>query len=363
MALSLELEKQIAAAQAAAEEFQEVIRKQKENLADTTLVAYAATIDALPRNSMKVRRILQGHASKVYSVSWSHDSEKLLSASQDGKLIVWDPLTTDKLYGINLKSNWVMTCAYSPTSRFVASGGLDNICTIYDMDKVAESLAASSEGIPDIRPKRELFGHIGFISSCTFLNDNEIITTSGDTTALLWDIEAAKPTLSFKGHTGDVTSLGLVANRWEPGSATTFITGSCDGTARMWDLRNGQCVRIYVGHDNDINALDVFPDGNAICTGSEDCTARLYDLRADREMNRFQEKSHKSAVTSVYFSRSGRGIFASYDDSTMELWDALKAEKCGIYAAGDDRVSCLRVSPNGNALATAGWDCEVRIWA
>jgi guanine nucleotide-binding protein G(I)/G(S)/G(T) subunit beta-1 len=55
----------------------------------------------------------------------------LVSASQDGKLIVWDSYSTNKVHAIPLRSSWVMTCAYAPSGSFVACGGLDNICSIY----------------------------------------------------------------------------------------------------------------------------------------------------------------------------------------------------------------------------------------
>jgi len=57
---------------------------------------------------------------------------QLVSASQDGKLIVWDAYTTNKVHAIPLRSSWVMTCAYSPTGNFVACGELSclsqNVC-------------------------------------------------------------------------------------------------------------------------------------------------------------------------------------------------------------------------------------------
>ena len=58
------------------------------------------------------------------------DSRNLVSASQDGKLIVWDGYTTNKVHAIPLRSSWVMTCAYAPSGNYVACGGLDNICSV-----------------------------------------------------------------------------------------------------------------------------------------------------------------------------------------------------------------------------------------
>ena len=158
-----------------------------------------------------------------------HSRRLLVSASQDGKLIIWDSYTTNKVgaapaadgtglwrragshpgttphsqvHAIPLRSSWVMTCAYAPSGNFVACGGLDNICSIYSLK--------TREG--NVRVSRELPGHTGewawlsralwrgqglrrpltapahqllpsgYLSCCRFLDDNQIITSSGDTT-------------------------------------------------------------------------------------------------------------------------------------------------------------------------------------
>ena len=43
--------------------------------------------------------------------------------------------TGNKLNVVNMASQWVMTCAYGPSSTgVVACGGLDNVCSIYGLD-------------------------------------------------------------------------------------------------------------------------------------------------------------------------------------------------------------------------------------
>ena len=76
------------------------------------------------------------------------------------------------MHAIPLRSSWVMTCAYAPSGNFVACGGLDNICSIYSLK--------TREG--NVRVSRELSGHNGYLSCCRFLDDNQIVTSSGDMT-------------------------------------------------------------------------------------------------------------------------------------------------------------------------------------
>ena len=56
----------------------------------------------------------EGHFSKVFGVQWSEGGDKLVSAAQDGFMIVWNPLTGNKNITIPLKSTWIMMCAIEP---------------------------------------------------------------------------------------------------------------------------------------------------------------------------------------------------------------------------------------------------------
>merc|ERR1719313_2055108 len=89
------------------------------------------------RLQIKNRKVLKGHFAKIYAMHWADSGacmRNLVSASQDGKLIVWNAFTTNKIHAIPLRSSWVMTCAFAPGGSKVACGGLDNICSIYDLN-------------------------------------------------------------------------------------------------------------------------------------------------------------------------------------------------------------------------------------
>lgn len=228
--------------------------------------------EPLPRIGMKSRKVLKGHLAKIYAMHWSTDRRHLVSASQDGKLIIWDAYTTNKVHAIPLRSSWVMTCAYAPSGNYVACGGLDNICSVYNL--------SSREG--PTRVARELSGHSGYLSCCRFINDRRILTSSGDMTCMLWDVETGSKVTEFADHLGDVMSISI-----NPTNQNVFVSGACDAFAKLWDIRTGKTVQTFAGHESDINAVQFFPDGQAFGTGSDDATCRLFDIRADRELNTY----------------------------------------------------------------------------
>ena len=77
------------------------------------------------------RNTCTGHFGKIYALHWGPDSQAIVTASQDGKLIIWSSQSGNKQLAITLNSAWVMTCAFSPTYEFIASGGLDNTVSIF----------------------------------------------------------------------------------------------------------------------------------------------------------------------------------------------------------------------------------------
>ncbi|KAH9426336.1 Guanine nucleotide-binding protein [Dermatophagoides pteronyssinus] len=317
--------------------------------ADTNLKQQTAnTIQPIGRLQLKTRKTLRGHLAKIYGLHWSTDSRHLVSASQDGKLIVWDGYTGNKVHAIPLKSSWVMCCAYSPSGSFVACGGLDNLCTIYNLN------ATTNDGRFVI--VRELIGHDGYLSSCRFLNDNQILTTSGDMTCALWDIETGQQLTVFEGHQGDVMSLSLSPDQ------RTFVSGSCDRSARLWDLRDGLCHQTFHGHENDINSVIFFPNSQLIATGSDDSSGRLFDLRSDQQLACYQHSDINCGLTSVSFSKSGRLLFGGYDDFNCYVWDVLREQRITVLSGHDNRIACLGVTDDGVALATGSWDTSLKIW-
>jgi len=303
--------------------------------------------------SLKQRRILKGHFGKIYACHWAQDSRHLVSASQDGKLIIWNGFTTNKVHAIPLRSSWVMTCAYSPTGSMVACGGLDNLCSVYKLPNGKDPVTSAQ------KTYAELAQHEGYLSCCRFIGDGEIITSSGDSTCILWDVELKTPKAIFNDHTGDVMSVSIHDKAGE------FVSGSCDSTAKLWDHRKKKsCVGTFYGHESDINSVAHVSDyGDVFATGSDDSSCRLFSLKGMRQINRYSDDKILCGITSVAFSKSGQVLFAGYDDYNCYAWDTCRGELVDQLMGHENRVSSLGVSPDGKALCTGSWDTLLKIWA
>ena len=89
-----------------AEELKAAIWDARNKAADASMGDVTERVEPLGRLAFRPRRTLRGHLAKIYAMHWAADSRNLVSASQDGKLLVWDSYTTNKIHAIPLRYIW-----------------------------------------------------------------------------------------------------------------------------------------------------------------------------------------------------------------------------------------------------------------
>lgn len=141
---------------------------------------------------------------QVYSLDWTPERNRIVSVALDGRLIVWNALTSQKTHAIKLNCPWMRACAFAPNGQSVACGGLDSACSIFNLTSQVDK-----DG--NIPIARVLTGHKGYVFSCQYVPDQEtrLITGSGDHTCVLWDVTTGQRISVFggelpSGHTADV---------------------------------------------------------------------------------------------------------------------------------------------------------------
>lgn len=246
------------------------------------------------------------------------------------------------------------TCAFEREhGRIVACGGLDNVCSLYSVPAAGTASTA--------RPLMELRHHDGYLSCCRFIDSTSLITSSGDSTCVLWDLTTPEVKQTFVDHAADVSSISI-----SPENRNVFISGSCDLTAKVWDIRVGRCVQTFAGHDSDINAVQFMPNSACFGTASDDATCKLFDLRSYARLNEFTDAGTSGGIFAVEFSRSGSLIFGGSDNHRVAAWETLEEEPTIPQQELDHhsaRVSCLAINPRGQAVISGSWDTTLNVRA
>lgn len=376
----------------------------KQRLKDKDLKECSTKINNIPSHSInpKLYNTLEGHQNKISRIQWNKEGNHILSASQDGFMILWDSVTGYKKRIIELENQWVLTCALSPDNSTVASAGLDNNLTIYPLNN---SINPYSENRPQYSNMFEskvqsiLKGHRAYISDCKFINDDQVITGSGDMKNIMWDLRKEGKVREFIEHSGDILCLDAFPAT-DRLNSNLFISGGCDGYCKVWDLRMKSSAQSLFISNYDINSVKIFPQGQSIITGLDNGVIKLFDLRSDCEISsysilnqykRFQGGSHTSLqllktaslnldqsrrssmtsvnsfdsinILSIEFSKSGRLIYSCYSDFGCLIWDTLKSEIIGSIGGHMNKINQVSVAPDGIGICTASWDSTIKVWA
>jgi len=330
------------------------------------LAGFASAEPLLPiRTNVKCRRTLKGHFGKITALDWTKDGTTVVSASQDGNLLIWDALTTSKKNTIRLKSSYVMSVTMEAEGRFVAAGGLDNACSIYSVPATGEPA----------KLKAELVSHEGYLASCKFFHSpSKMLTASADATSLLWDVNKGQIIDTFAEHKANLTEVQLV-------DQNTFLSSSTDTTIKLWDVRTSAksgSLQTLTGHAGDVNGITVLPGtgGSTLASCSEDGTVRVWDLRAYGEIASFGKLAEANdrdpfsdgdaGFTSISASASGRLVFCGHSEGSVVCYDVLGSTKDPCFVlnnAHEEHVSCVGVAPTGDALCTGSWDFNLKIFA
>lgn len=91
-----------------------------------------------------------------------------------------------------------------------ACSGMEKQCSIY---KVEDRVWTEDKAARISIPNKIVAQHSKYISHCAFFgSDQQLLTSSGDSTCALWDLEVKDAVKTFQGHKMEV--LGYVVMKW-----------------------------------------------------------------------------------------------------------------------------------------------------
>ncbi|MEP6517323.1 LpqB family beta-propeller domain-containing protein [Microcoleus vaginatus] len=301
--------------------------------------------------NFRERRRLQSQASTLAFVSFSPDSQTLVTATDDNYIKLWQNNGTLQAT-LTGHTNKIRMAIFNPNGQIIVSASDDQTVKIWQKNgKLIHNLK----------------GHKGKVTSVCLSPDGKIIVSaSADGTVKLWKIYGEE-LLSLKLQRGWITSASFSPDGQILAAAAT------DGTVKLWSLRKVteklqkqqsieastdiKWLRSLQMESDKIMSVTFSPDGAMLATASAGGTARIWS----KDGTPLSILKHTSGLTNISFSPDSQMLLSASTDKMVRLWNidgtllkTLKGNKDAVWSAS--------FSPDGKAIASASADGTVILW-
>ncbi|CAG2212066.1 REC14 [Mytilus edulis] len=181
----------------------------------------------------------------AWTLAFSPDSKFLATGSHSGKINIFGVDSGRKEMTMDTRGKFTLSIAYSPNGQYIACGSIDGIVNVFDVNK----------GVP-----------------INTLEDSQLLLTgSDDNTIKVYEIQHAIMAGALSGHGSWVLSVDFCKDD------THFVSSSSDKTVKIWDAGSRQCVHTFYDHADQVWSAKYSDDGSKIVSVSDDKSIQVYE--------------------------------------------------------------------------------------
>jgi eukaryotic-like serine/threonine-protein kinase len=280
------------------------------------------------------------------------------------------------------------TVAWEPCGKRLASGTVDGVIQIWDLEREQPVLILRGPPAPD--------AWWGIRSFAWSPDGGRLATGSADMTLRVWETGSGRQLLVVRGHESrvgpvayspDGTQLacwdfsdtikirdastgrrvaevpgaaGVCSGAWSP-DGNLLASGDNHGIVTISDIKRQATILTIPGHVDMIYDLAWSPDGTRVASASADFTAKIWDVASGKLM--LGPLRHSHGILSVAWEPGGRRLATGSFDHSVKVWNAATGLEDLALRGHVTSVTSLAWCPDRSRLASGGDDGSVRIWS
>lgn len=284
----------------------------------------------------------EGHDGAATAVAYSPTGKFIVSGGADKALRTWDVASGKPGLVLGPLNAQVNSIVVLPGGQFVASGGGNhNDLVIWDLDRGG--------------PVHQLSGYGHGTAAITTNRNGEVLGAAcADGQIHFWNTASAV-------KLGDIdTQVNSLTISLSADGTLVAALFSDESTIRVWNVANGAAVRQLKINPGAVPCLAFSPDGKRIAFGTTEQTVLVWKLDMDKPEKTLKE--HVSRVNSVAFSPDGRRIISGGQEGAVIVWDWAREAALTSFKDHTKAVTSVAFSPDGKRAVSSSFDGSVRLW-
>lgn len=338
----------------------------------------------------QILHTFSSHLAWISALKFSRDGSRLVSASADRKLVIYDPvkrLAVRELLGHETEV-WALDISAEGKTLVsgagygghvlawsladTAGGGMDlaeaKRCALLDDGRILihRPSARDLEYYDPIKGRIEPAHTQRFVQALT-TSQTELFEVSPNAKwAVSWDGTVWNVFTGGRAHTLSVQSNKITGVAFSPDSRFVVTTGN-DFEARLWRTDHWTSEALSQERVRDagyrLHAIGFSANSQRVALAGTDGFIKVFDLAGElREILLEKEReSYYFGFNCVAISKSGRWLAAGSGDNLVRIWDLVTGKRAAILQGHVQGVWSVSFSPDDRTLASSTTS-QVMFW-
>ncbi len=301
------------------------------------IASYDRKVSIWDLNTFEIVTMLSDHESEVSSVAFSHDGRHLVTAESDVYLHVRDAATGARLHAIRMPegARWP-TVFFSPDDRAIITSSHDQVVRTW------HATSGALLGAVDVMP----FGKLMEIAMHP--NGREIAASGSAGTVSIWAIDHDFGFRILEHPQGREETLNPSIYTLD---GSKILTAGSKGTVTVWDAESGALASTF-RVPGEAYSIAADRDGaHALVSGRLKAffPPGIWDTRTGKRLA--DVTGHTATIKNVNTSADGRTFGTASYDGSIGYFDTATGASRGKLQLGNERLPAIAFHPDGAEVA------------
>ncbi len=295
-----------------------------------------------------------------------YDGQSKVLVTTTDSLKVYDTHLGQELWSIKVDTQEEITDArFSPDGKLIALANDDKVARIFDaadgtlQQVLSGFLNRTDKGGLNYNPALRWDY---YIKRYTDLKNDIKISPDGrylvkgklGNIARVWDYKNGKVVMDLVGHEKAVLTMEFSKD------GKTVLTGSADNTAKLWEVATGRILMTFKGHREVIFTVAFSEDNTKIATGSWDGTAKIWDVETGKLLETLVFE--QASPYQLEFMNNDIYLLIAGLDKTLKLWEIDSKSEVRNFIGHTDVIHSFDIHPGKKSLVSTSWDGKIKLW-